>query len=167
MNKVIVLRSIQFIILALVIFSIEQALAFYVHPMFSMADVLTLYLLLVLFCVNVEVGKWLFVVGYIIGIIEAAWLGQRLGVGATYYMCMTFPIFMYKNMLNGFLQFFIMLLVAMLAKAIIYGLLSWIFFDMTLLSFLFSREFLYHLGITLLIALLFAIPIHILLRRYA
>lgn len=156
--------SIKVIILACIIIGLQSVATVYIHPLVAYPDLLICLFILFLFYGQDEMLHVLFVLGFIIGIIQGVWLHQRIGIAAFYYMLLTYNYEFYKNFVRNNIQLIIIAIIALIFKFIVYLVLAFIYREQVLLNFLFSIESLYHAALSLAVVIVIGCPVNTIIR---
>lgn len=154
------LRLLGYLLVLVLTLAFQQVLVTYVHSYAMFSDIILCIIILYLFNLDIVYTKWLFIIAFTIGIIQAVWLSQRLGIASTYYLLLTIPYKMFKNILGGNIQLLLCVSLALIIKFLLYGILGYIFRDEMIIGFIFGREFLYQCAATLLLTLVVFFPLN-------
>lgn len=152
--------------MGLLILSLQQVLSIYVHKYFELLDIFILFFILILFIEqNEKIIKWLFIAGFVLGILKGVMISQRLGIASFFYMILAYNYTFYKGITKKNIQFILFILIAFVAKFVIYIALAFIFKDNNLLQFLLSLYFLQQIAFTTLFGIVVGMPVYWLINR--
>lgn len=165
MNWTIILKFIKYLVISLLLIALQNAMSTFIYPLLWLPDITTCLILLFMFHTNDEFRPWVFIFAFILGIIEATWMSQKIGLLSMYYMTISYPFSFFRSINQSNLELIILVIVAFICKFLVFTILGYLLNLSSVINFIYSLEFVYQFLATMVMVCVFFFPINAIINK--